>query len=71
MSQMGIQPEKERKGEGERERFNTGGARFQETSSRSWSEKLAHPVLFVKAFYTFFLYIEINGYYKIIQCQQP
>ena len=56
MPQMGIQPEKERKGEGERERFNTGGARFQETSSRSWSEKLVHPLLFVKAFYIFFVH---------------
>ena len=54
MSQMGIQPEKKREGEGERERDLTRGEPdFQETSSRSWSEKLVHPLLFRKAFYTF------------------
>ena len=63
MSQMGIQPEKKREGEGERERDLTRGEPdFQETSLRSWSEKLVRPLLFVKAFYTFFFwYIEING----------
>ena len=56
MLQMGIQPEKEREGEGERERereSKQGEPDFQETSLRSWSEKLAHPLLFRKAFYTF------------------
>ena len=55
MLQMGIQPEKEREGEVEREReeINTGEPDFQETSSRSWSEKLVHPLLSGKAFYTF------------------
>ena len=55
MLQMGIQPEKEREGEVEREReeINMGEPDFQETSSRSWSEKLVHPLLFGKAFYTF------------------
>ena len=55
MLQMGIQPEKEREGEVEREReeINTGEPDFQETSSRSWSEKLVHPSLSGKAFYTF------------------
>ena len=38
------QPEKEREGEGERERESTEGEPdLQETSSRNWSEKLAHP----------------------------
>ena len=52
---MGIQPEKEREGEGEREREEVvmGESDFQETSSRSWSEKLVHPLLSGKAFYTF------------------
>ena len=37
-----------------RERESTRGEPdFQETSSRSWSEKLVHPLLFRKAFYTF------------------
>ena len=57
MLQMGIQPEKEREGEGERERerFDMGGGEpdFQENSWRSWSEKLVHPLLSGKAFYTF------------------
>ena len=53
MLQMGIQPEKEREGEVEREReeINTGEPDFQETSSRSWSEKLVHPLLSGKAFF--------------------
>ena len=53
---MGILPEKEREGEGEREReeVDTGGARFpRNPSSRSWSEKLVHPLLSGKAFDTF------------------
>ena len=52
MLQMGIQPEKEREGEVEREReeINTGEPDFQETSSRSWSEKLVHPLLSGKLF---------------------
>ena len=55
MLQMGIQPEKEREGEVEREReeINTGEPDFQETSSRSWSEKLVRPLLSGKGFYTF------------------
>ena len=55
MLQMGIQPEKEREGEAEREREedDMGEPDFQETSSRSWSEKLVHPLLSGKAFYTF------------------
>ena len=60
MPQMGIQPEKEREGEGERERERDstwGEPDFQETSSRSWSEKLVRPLLFVKAFYTFFFLV--------------
>ena len=59
MLQMGIQPEKEREGEGEIERerdLTRGEPDFQETSSRSWSEKLVHSLLFVKAFYTFFFF---------------
>ena len=45
MLQMGIQPEKEKEGEGERERerdSTEGEPDFQETSSRSWSEKPLH-----------------------------
>ena len=56
MPQLGIQPKKEREGEGERERESQhggGGADIQETSLRSWSEKLVHPLLFRKGFYTF------------------
>ena len=54
MSQMGIQPEKKREGEGERERDLTRGEPdFQETSLRSWSEKLVHPLLFEKLFILF------------------
>ena len=52
MSQMGIQPEKEREGEAERERFDTG-----ETSlSSDW------PILYCSGMLLYFwLYIEING----------
>ena len=43
-----------REREKERERESTQGEPdFQETSSRSWSEKLVHPLLSGKAFYTF------------------
>ena len=43
-----------REREKERERDSTQGRPgFQETSLRSWSEKLVHPLLFGKAFYTF------------------
>ena len=78
---MGIQPEKEREGEGQREReIRHGGSQIskklvRETSPRNWSERLVQetgPSFIVqKAFYTFWLYIEINGQYKIMQCQQP
>ena len=52
MLQMGIQPEKEREGEVEREReeINTGEPDFQETSLRRWSEKLVHPLFFRTGF---------------------
>ena len=53
------QPEKESEGEGERERerdLTRGEPDFQETSSISWSEKLVHPLLFIRAFYTFFVH---------------
>ena len=56
MPQMGIQPEKEKEEEGERERERDSTWEepdFQETSSRNWSEKLVHPLLLGKAFYTF------------------
>ena len=56
MPQMGIQPEKEREGDRERERERDspwGESDFQETSSRSWSEKLVHPLLFENLFSLF------------------
>ena len=47
------QPEKEREGEGERERESTEGEPdLQETGS---------SFIFQESFYTFFLYIDING----------
>ena len=69
-----------RKGEGGRGRKRQGGSQIskklvRETSPRNWSERLVQetgPSFIVqKAFYTFWLYIEINGQYKIMQCQQP
>ena len=44
---------KRRGREREKERETRGEPDFQETSSRSWSEKLVHPLLSGKAFYTF------------------
>ena len=60
---MGIQPEKEREGEGQREReIRHGGSQIskklvRETSPRNWSERLVQetgPSFIVqKAFYAF------------------
>ena len=50
---MGILPEKESEGEGEREteEVDTGGEPdFQEASLRSCSEKLVHPLFSGKSF---------------------
>ena len=60
MLQMGIQPEKEREGEGERER-DTGGARFPRNQFEKLVRKTGPSFIVRKAFYAFWLYIEING----------
>ena len=61
MLQMGIQPEKEREGEGERERDMGETSLFSD-----W------PILYCSGMLLYFwLYIWINGYYKIMQHQQP
>ena len=62
MLQKGIQPEKEREGEGERKReVDTGGARFPRNQFEKLVRKTGPSFIVQKAFYTFWLYIEING----------
>ena len=58
---MGIQSEEEREREGERERFNMGGARFPRNQFKKLARETDPSFIVRKTFYTFWLYIEING----------
>ena len=62
MPQMGIQPEKEvGEGERERERLDPRGARFPRNQFEKLVRKTGPSFIVRKAFYAFWLYIEING----------
>ena len=63
MPQMGIQPEKEweREGEREREEVNMGGTRFPRNQFKKLARETDPSFIVQKTFYTFWLYIEING----------
>ena len=60
-----------REREKERERFDMGGARFPRNQFKKLVRETGPSFIVRKGFLYLFLYIEINGYYKIIQCQQP
>ena len=57
---MGIQPEKEKKGEGERER-DTGGARFPRNKFEKLVWETGPSFIVQESFLYFLLHIEING----------
>ena len=63
MPQMGIQPEKEweREGERERERLDTGGARFPRNQFKKLVRETGPSFIICKGFLYLFLSIEING----------
>ena len=67
MPQMEIQPEKEREGEGERERERERDL----TRGKPVFPVTGPPFIVWKSLLYFWLYIEINGQYKIMQHQQP
>ena len=60
---MGIQPEKEREGEGEieREEVDMGGARFPRNQFEKLVGETGPSFIVQESFLYFWLYIEING----------